>query len=195
MPPHLARPVRVASGLSFVVAALCSGLFHEPARGEEPKSIAWQDDYGKALEDARTANRLLWVQFTGPWCPNCTRMERDSFPHPAIVEHAQRSFVPVKLRSDANDALAAAFNLTALPATIIVAPNRDIIAMHQGYLGPEEFDAFLRDCLAQYEVAPAAPTSGRLVRKLGRRFERNRAKARASSDRGAIRLLPGQPGR
>ncbi len=47
----------------------------------------------RAMEDARAANRLLWIQFTGPWCPNCTRMERDSFPHPAIVEHSQRSYV------------------------------------------------------------------------------------------------------
>jgi YHS domain-containing protein/thioredoxin-related protein len=154
MVPLLSRPVRVAAVVSFVVAALCSALFQEPARGTEPDSIAWQDDYAKALENARTSNRLLWVQFTGAWCPNCTRMERDSFLDPSIVEHAQRSFVPLKLRSEANQELAAAFNLTSLPATIIVAPNRDIIAVHQGYLGPEEFDAFLRDCLARYPVTP-----------------------------------------
>ena len=90
---------------------------------------------------ARTGNRLLWIQFTGPWCPNCTRMERDSFPHPAIVEHSQRSFLPLKLRSDLNEQLVAAFNLTAIPATIIVAPNRDVIGFHQGYLGPDDLDA------------------------------------------------------
>src|SRR5271166_2973794 len=112
---HLARPDRVAKSLALVVAALSLGLAFQPARGDEPNPIAWHDDYVRALEHARTANRLLWVQFTGPWCPNCIRMERDSFPHPAITEHAQRSFVPLKLRSDSNEGLAAAFNLTAIP--------------------------------------------------------------------------------
>jgi len=115
----------------------------------EPESIEWRADYGTALKEARSANRLLWIQFTGPWCPNCTRMERDSFPQPAIIQHARKSFVPLKLRSDVHEQLAQSFNLSAIPATIVVAPNRDVIAIHQGYLGPDEFDAFLRDCLAQ----------------------------------------------
>jgi len=155
MAPHLSLPVRVASGVSFVVAALCWGLVHEPACGGEPDSIAWQGDYAKALEDARAANRLLWVQFTGPWCPNCIRMERDSFPHPMIAEHAQRSFVPLKLRSDVNEGLTAAFNLTAIPATIVIAPNRDIVGFHQGYLDAHELDGLLRDCLAKNPLKPA----------------------------------------
>jgi YHS domain-containing protein len=116
----------------------------------------WRDEYFSALEQARTENRLLWIQFTGPWCPNCTRMERDSFPDPAVVAHSQRSFLPVKLRSDLNDGLVAAFNLTAIPATIVVAPNRDVIGFHQGYLGPLELDTLLRDCLARSPLAPAS---------------------------------------
>ena len=57
------------------------------ALAAEPESIAWRDDYDNlALEEARAANRLLWIQFTGPWCPNCTRMERDSFPDPVVVQ-------------------------------------------------------------------------------------------------------------
>jgi YHS domain-containing protein len=153
MNPHVIGPARVASCLAL--AALCLGLPYHLAKGDEPPSIDWRDEYSSALDAARTANRLLWLQFTGPWCPNCTRMERDSFPHPPIVEHSQRSFVPLKLRSDLNEGLVAAFNLTAIPATIIVAPNRDIVALHQGYLGPEELDGLLRDCLARVNLKPA----------------------------------------
>jgi YHS domain-containing protein len=115
----------------------------------ELESISWRDDYGSALEEAKAANRLLWIQFTGPWCPNCTRMERDSFPHPTIIEHARQSFVPLKLQSDVHEQLALHFNLSGLPATVLIAPNREIVAVHQGYLGPEEFDAFLREALAR----------------------------------------------
>jgi YHS domain-containing protein len=156
MTPHPVRPGRVVSAVSFAVATLCLAFPYEPARGDEPASIVWRDDYGSALELARTGNRLLWIQFTGPWCPNCTRMERDSFQHPAIVEHARRAFLPLKLRSDLNEQLVAAFNLTAIPATVIVAPNRDVIGFHQGYLGPDDLDALLRDCLARNPLTQQA---------------------------------------
>ncbi len=156
MNPHVKRPARACSRLLLALAALWSGPHCLVARGEEPPSIDWRDDYAGALEQARTANRLLWIQFTGPWCPNCTRMENDSFPQPAIVEHSKRSFVPVKLRCDLNEGLVAAFNLTAIPATVVVAPNRDIVAFHQGYLGPEQLDGLLRDCLARVPLEPAA---------------------------------------
>jgi YHS domain-containing protein len=129
----------------------------------EPDPIAWREDYSTALEEARAANRPLWIQFTGPWCPNCTRMEQESLPHPAVVQRARESFIPLKLRSDVHEQLALTFNLSALPATIIVAPNRDVVALHQGYLGPAEFDAFLRDSLLRVPGQPArdiAPNRG-----------------------------------
>ena len=101
MNPHVTRPDSGRSTpLRLRWAHSARAVPCHLARGDEPPSIDWRDDYAGALEDARAANRLLWIQFTGPWCPNCTRMERDSFPHPAIVEHSQRSFVPLKLRSD-----------------------------------------------------------------------------------------------
>jgi YHS domain-containing protein len=152
---HSPRPYRVASGVSMVVVAiLCADDRMGAVRALEPEAIDWREDYGRALEEARVANRLLWVQFTGPWCPNCTRMERDSFPQPAIVQHARESFVPVKLRSDVHEQLALNFNLTGLPATVIVSPRREILASHQGYLGPAEFDTFLRESLSRSAERP-----------------------------------------
>src|SRR4051812_4289437 len=90
-------------------------LASEPAT----EAIAWRIDYGQALEEARTRNQLLWIQFTGPWCPKCTRMERETFPDDAIRGHARQSFIPLKLRSDTHEELALGFDLSGLPATVI----------------------------------------------------------------------------
>jgi YHS domain-containing protein len=151
------RACRATSGLSFALAIFCASYGGHTALAAEPDAITWRDDYDTALEEARAANRLLWIQFTGPWCPNCTRMERDSFLDPLIVQHARDSFVPLKLRSDVHEQLALSFNLSALPATIIVTPTREVLASHQGYLGPAEFDAFLRESLSIIPGKPANP--------------------------------------
>ena len=164
------RPCRAAAGVTLGLVVLCGGHAACADLAREPDSIAWRDDYASALEEARTANRLLWIQFTGPWCPNCARMERESFPHPAVVEHARESFVPLKLRSDVHEQLAREFNLSALPATIIVAPDREVIAIHQGYLGPAEFDAFLREFLSRLSRA-SRPKPGSTTDRSGARTE------------------------
>lgn len=125
------------------------------AHATDPVPIAWRSDYGGALEEARSTNRLVWIQFSGPWCPNCVRMERDSFPDADIIEHSQRSFVPLKLRSDVHEQLALAFNLSGLPATVLVTPDREIVAVHQGYLGPDALDGLLSQGLATWHEREA----------------------------------------
>jgi YHS domain-containing protein len=134
-----------AGGLLFVPALAIMGASPQAAHGGPGDSIVWRADYAYALDEARVNDRLLWIQFTAPWCPNCTRMERDTFPIPAIVRHSQRSFVTLKLRSDLHEELAAGFNLSALPATVVITPEREVLAVHQGYLGPAELDALLSD--------------------------------------------------
>jgi YHS domain-containing protein/thioredoxin-related protein len=142
-----ALPALAGAAIVVLSIARTSILFaSEPG----PEDIAWRSDYAQALEEARGRDQLLWIQFTGPWCPNCTRMEDDTFPHPAIREQARRAFVAVKLRSDLNEELALGFDLSGLPATVIVAPTREVVAVHQGYLGPDELARLLGDSQARH---------------------------------------------
>src|SRR5262245_53941479 len=135
---HRLRSYRASGGVVATICLLGTLPIALHALEPEASSISWRTEYGAALEEAVSRNQLLWIQFTGPWCPNCLRMEQESFPVLAIREHAQRSFVPVKLRSDVNEELALGFSLSGLPASVIVAPSRDVIAVHQGYLDARE---------------------------------------------------------
>ncbi len=135
----------IAVGLCLAAGVVCAAMRPASAGTPEPEPISWRSDYAGALEESKASNRLLWIQFTGPWCPNCKRMERDSFPDPEIIQHARESYVPLRLRSDVHEELALGFNLSGLPATIIVAPNREVVAVRQGYLGPDELDSLLSD--------------------------------------------------
>jgi YHS domain-containing protein len=139
-----------ASAPSIAAVILCASMIPSLVRATEPTPISWREDYGGALEEAKATNRLVWIQFTGPWCPNCMRMERDSFPDADVIDHAQRSFVPLKLRSDVHEQLALGFNLSGLPATVLVAPTREIVAVRQGYLGPDELEQLLSQGLAAW---------------------------------------------
>jgi YHS domain-containing protein/thiol-disulfide isomerase/thioredoxin len=121
-------------------------------------AIAWRQDLPRAREEARAMDRPIWIQFAGPWCHFCERMERESFIHPRIVREARESFVPVKLRADLHEALALQLGLRGLPATIILTPSGEELARHEGYLDPKAFHGFLRDALTRLgRTAPTDP--------------------------------------
>jgi YHS domain-containing protein len=133
----------VAAGLSLI-SLLESGLMGPAcAQAEEPRAMVWRTDYAGALEEAKATNRLLWIQFTGPWCPSCTRMERETFTDPDVIRHAEQAFVPLKLRSDVHEQLALSLELSSLPATILVTPNREVVAVHQGFMDGDELELVL----------------------------------------------------
>src|SRR3954463_2393540 len=127
------RPRRVAGSLCLVGWLLigCGS-----ALAASPEAIPWRSDYRHAEAEARAQDRLLWVQFTGSWCPNCVRLEREAFLHPMVVGHARNFFVPVKLQSEEHEDLVDRFGLTGIPATILVASTGEVVARHEGYLDP-----------------------------------------------------------
>ena len=87
---------------------------------------------------------------------------------PTIRAHAEQSFVPVKLRSDVNEELALGFGLSGLPATVIVAPSREVFAVRQGYLGPDELGKLLAEATARHDDRAREEPANRL----GQTFER-----------------------
>jgi len=147
MSPSLPRTVRDAFALAFAVGSILPQLSRVLAADAGP--IAWRDDYAQARAEASSRGRLVWIQFTGPWCHNCQRMERDTFPHPVVAGLASADFVPVKLRADLHEELALGFGLSCLPATVLLRPGGEVVASVQGYMDPESCLIFLQDALAR----------------------------------------------
>src|SRR4051812_34133236 len=103
------RPTRV--GLGAILVSWI-GIAGSSALALAPETIPWRSDLRKAEVEARAQDRLIWVQFTGSWCPNCVRLERESFVHPRVVGHARNFFVPVKLQSEEHEDLVDRFGLS-----------------------------------------------------------------------------------
>jgi YHS domain-containing protein/thiol-disulfide isomerase/thioredoxin len=114
-----------------------------------PSTISWRREFSRARDEAQARNLPLWVQFTGPWCPYCLRMEREAFVHPPVVSSTLDRVVPVSLQSDEHEDLALRFGVSALPATVILRPSGEVIASQEGYLDAVAFQSFLENALAQ----------------------------------------------
>ena len=122
-------------------------------------------------------------------------MERDSFPDADVIEHSQRSFVPLKLRSDVHEQLALGFNLSGLPATVLVTPTREIVAIRQGYLGPDELEQVLSEGVTTWRGREAAAEIRQGEDRRGHSGRGGLARAQGRAQARALGILPGQPGR
>src|SRR5215218_4768238 len=145
-----------------VVALLGIGsivLARGPVSGAEAPRIAWRDDLARAGDEARARQRPLWIQFTVPWCHFCHLMDRTSFTDPRVVAQARDQFVPVKLQSEGHEDLVDRFEISGLPATVIVAPTGEVLAKYEGYVEGDTFHAFLVSAQSRF-VPPAPPASG-----------------------------------
>ena len=109
-PPSSPRSVRACLGLAILPLALVT--LGSAARAGDGRGVAWRSDFASAQAEAKARNVPLWIQFTGPWCIFCRKMDATTFVEQGIVARSQGRFVPVKVRSDAHENLAAQFGIT-----------------------------------------------------------------------------------
>ena len=139
-----------AALLAFGLIVCSSHPFGRAGLGaEDARKIDWRDDLAQAQVEAKTRDLLLWIQFTGPWCVNCRRIERTTFVQPSVIDESRERFVPVKLRSDEYESLAQSLGLTMLPSTVIVRPNGEVVDKFEGFAEPEVFEKFLTSVLTR----------------------------------------------
>jgi YHS domain-containing protein len=156
------------------------------AVASDGRGVAWRTDLGAAQAESRARDLPLWIQFTGPWCVNCRRMDWGTFSHPMVVDAARERFVAVKLRSDEYEQLALSLGLSGVPSTVIVRPNGEVIDKWEGYGEPGELLVFLEGAHARfrsearYEVALGAHCPVSLVDR--RRLVPGRAELVARRD-------------
>lgn len=142
-------------GLGFAALAtfLVGGI---TTRAASPEKVEWRTDVSRAHAEARTFHRMIWLQFTGSWCQFCHQMERQTFVDPRVVDRAHDNFVPVKIQSDFHEDLIVRFNISGLPATVIVGPSGEVIAKHEGFVEATPFVTFLDTARARF-VQSAGP--------------------------------------
>ena len=148
-------PVAISSalraGLGLAMAVLLASTFSGRARAQGTETIPWRPDFGGAMAEARSRSLPVWIQFTGPWCYHCRRMEAETLVDATVLDAARGRTIPVRLSADQHEALALGFGLTGLPATVILGPDGRLIEKHEGFADASTFRAFLDRTLGPFD--------------------------------------------
>jgi thioredoxin-related protein len=127
-------------------------LLASPAFAE----LSWTTDLPKAMEKAKSENKLVMMDFTGSdWCGWCIKLNKEVFSTPEFAEYAKKNLVPVEVdfprkkelsaeQKKANLELQNKYKIEGYP-TIIVLNSEGKKVGELGYMagGPKAFIAKL----------------------------------------------------
>lgn len=113
--------------------------------------LTWLTDLPKAQAQAKTENKLVFMDFTGSdWCGWCMKLDKETFSQPAFADYAKKNLVLVQLdypahkeQSDdlkkANAALSKKYGIEGYPTLIAIEPDGTVVWKQVGYLagGPD----------------------------------------------------------
>jgi thiol-disulfide isomerase/thioredoxin len=119
--------------------------------------VQWLTDPPAALQQSRSSGRPVLMRFSAEWCGPCRKMERTTFADPGTAASINRSFVPLVIDADENEALAKKLNIRGLPTLVIVTPDMKILKKIKGFQTSKRLMPELHNVLAQYQRASGVP--------------------------------------
>ena len=117
----------------------------------------WETDLKKAQEQAKSSNKLVFLDFTGSdWCGYCIRLNADILSKPAFKDYATKNLVLVEVdfprakpqtvdTRKQNQELAEKYGIQGFPTIVVLNGAGQKVWQYEGYFpgGPDAFIAEL----------------------------------------------------
>ena len=101
----------------------------------------FKGEWEAALEQARTQDKLIFVDAYATWCGPCKRMAADVFPDPQVGPFYNPNFISLKIDMEApeNAAFRARYPVAAFPTLYYIRPDGEVVQSVKGAQNVEQF--------------------------------------------------------
>ncbi len=110
-----------------------------------------EDNWNKALEQAKKENKLIFLDAYASWCGPCKLLKKKTFPDKEAGEFYNKNFINVAVDMEKGEGLAlgAKYRVTAYPTLIITDSDGNIVTYTQGYINAKQLIEFGKHGLKQ----------------------------------------------
>lgn len=121
----------------LMVGAVVSGLSGKKT-DTNTSSLQWGTDLNQAMQEAKTTNKSIFVDFYADWCTYCREMDDVTYTDPQVKEKLTHNYVLVKVDVDKNSDISSKYQAYSLPTMIILDSNGNQLKRIIGYQTPEQ---------------------------------------------------------
>ena len=105
----------------------------------------WSADYEKALNRAKSENKLVLLDTYAVWCAQCKELDEKTWPDPKVNDWIKGHAVPVRIDADKDRPdLAKALQIRSFPTVILLDANGHEVRRSMGFQNPVDMLAWLR---------------------------------------------------
>ncbi len=103
-----------------------------------------EENWNKALEEAKKQNKLIFLDAYTSWCGPCKMLKRNTFPDKAAGEFFNKNFINVAIDMEKGDgpSVAEKYRVNAYPTLIITDAAGNLVTFTEGYIGPGQLIEF-----------------------------------------------------
>jgi uncharacterized protein YyaL (SSP411 family) len=152
--------------LSVCFCLFSAGL--ASALAAEQEAITWHEWHQASFEQARAAEKLVFVDVGIEGCTACRRMSSQTLKDPGVVRLLNDHFIAIALDAEARPDIGQRYSDWAWPALIFLRADGAQVLAIRGNRTPENFTAILKDLILRQEqgaldpdalAPPAAPSA------------------------------------
>lgn len=110
-----------------------------------------EDNWSKALEQAKKENKLIFLDAYASWCGPCKLLKRKTFPDKEAGDFFNKNFINVAVDMEKGEgpSLGQKYRVNAYPTLIITDAEGNILTYTQGYINPKQLIDFGKHGLKQ----------------------------------------------
>ncbi len=102
-----------------------------------------KEDWATVLKQAKSQNKLVFLDAYTTWCAPCKKMDKEVFPLKNVGEFYNKNFVSIKMDMEKGEgkALAEKYKIVAFPTFLYVNPQGEVLHREAGYRDDAEMIA------------------------------------------------------
>jgi thioredoxin 1 len=142
----------LALGFAAVVSAFAFVNVNpetKPLVAEEKGIRFIEEDWNKALEQAKTEKKLVFVDIYATWCGPCKMLKKNTFSDEAAAKFFNENFINVSVDGEkgVGPELAEKFAIQGYPSLIVTDANGNIVLQTAGYVNASYLISFAKEAI------------------------------------------------